>query len=175
MFIGHLPAGYLLTRYLIKRNPLASNSQVLLIVGLIASVLPDLDLLYFYLIDNRQNLHHGYWPHLPIVWLGLTAISFAAARRPGSARRHLPLLRVLYLNIFLHLVLDTLVGHIHWLYPFSSQSVVFFDVPARHGWWVWNFVLHWTFALELALCLWAAVLLWRDDRQRAAGAIARRP
>ena len=71
-------------------------------------------------------------------------------------------------NVFLHLVLDTVAGQMFWLYPFDKTSFVLVDVPARHGWWVWNFVLHWTFGLELMICLWALAVLGRSRRQRRA-------
>jgi inner membrane protein len=76
MFIAHLPAGYVLTRRLIDRAPAGDAlSRRLLALGLWASVLPNLDLLYFYLIDNRQTLHHLYWPHVPVSWLAPAALS----------------------------------------------------------------------------------------------------
>jgi inner membrane protein len=55
-----------------------------------------------------------------------------------------------------------------WLYPFHTQSFVLVDVPARHGWWVWNFVIHWTFGLEALICAWAAADLARSGRRRRA-------
>ncbi len=76
MFIAHLPAGYVLTRHLLDRAPAGDAlSRRILAFGLLASVLPDFDLLYFYLIDNRQTLHHLYWPHLPAFWLVPAALS----------------------------------------------------------------------------------------------------
>ena len=73
MFIGHLPAGYLITKGLLRRSggngSVAQTGPLLLALGLSASLLPDLDMFYFYLIDHGQHLHHGYWTHLPIFWL----------------------------------------------------------------------------------------------------------
>jgi inner membrane protein len=166
MFIAHLPAGYVLTRRLIDRAPAGDAlSRRLLALGLWASVLPNLDLLYFYLIDNRQTLHHLYWPHVPVFWLAPAALSllFCAITR----NRTLTLVSlVFYANIFLHLVLDTVAGHISWLYPFYPASFVLIEVPARYGWWVWNFVLHWTFGLELLICAWAVAIFARSKRKR---------
>lgn len=171
MFVAHIPAGYIVTRRLLKgRLPTDVTTRRLLVLGLVAAVLPDADLLYFYLIDNRQTLHHHYWPHLPAFWVAVAAPTLALAlmmRQPALLRAWL----VFHANIFLHLVLDTVVGHVLWFYPVSAESVVMFDVPARYGWWVWNFVLHWTFVFELLLCGGALALFLRS-RRRAAPAAA---
>lgn len=171
MFIGHLPAGYIATRLVLRARPLSdTTTRRLLALGLVASVLPDLDLVYFYLIDNRQTLHHHYWPHLPAFWAAIAAPTLALAavsRRPAALLAWL----VFHANVFLHLVLDTVVGHVLWLYPFSADSVVLFDVPARYGWWVWNFVLHWTFLFELLVCGGAIALFLRSRRRVASDAV----
>lgn len=169
MFIAHLPAGYILTRQALwGRSVAAATARRLMALGLLAAVLPDLDLVYFYLIDNRQTLHHQYWTHLPVFWAVLAAPALAAAaasRRPAALLAWL----VVFANIFGHLVLDTVVGHVLWLYPLSPESVVLFEVPARHDWWVWNFVLHWTFLLELLLCGAALALFLRPGRRSSDG------
>jgi len=168
MFIGHLPAGYIVTRQAMRGRPQADAAAGrLLALGLVASVLPDFDLVYFYLIDNRQTLHHHYWTHLPAFWAAVAVPTLAIAallRRPAALLAWL----VFHANVFLHLVLDTVVGHVLWLYPFSADSVVLFDVPARHGWWVWNFVLHWTFLFELLLCGGALALFLKSRSREAA-------
>lgn len=160
MFIGHLPAGYLWTRFL-TRNGASSVAKPLLATGLAASVLPDLDLLFFYVIDNRQYLHHSYWPHIPILW-GFVFCTLAPVAIILRAPKVLLFLAVIVSNALLHLALDTIAGGIVWLYPLSARPFVLVDVPAVHGWWVWNFVLHWSFAFEVLLWLWAGVVFFRS-------------
>jgi inner membrane protein len=167
MFIGHLPAGYLLTQALVRRaSPCwraGVGSAQLMAVGMIASVLPDLDLLYFYLIDARQHLHHGYWSHIPFFWVVALAVTGLLAWLARS--RRVALFAVLiFCNVQLHLVLDTIAGKIRWLYPFRAGDVVLVEVAAVHRWWVLNFLLHWTFLLELLVVAAAALVL---RRQRA--------
>lgn len=58
----------------------------------------------------------------------------------------------------LHLLLDTFVGDIWWGAPFYDQPLALFSVPARFSPWWLNFVLHWSFAVELAICGWAGWL-----------------
>lgn len=163
MFIAHAPAGYLLTRKL-ARHPSAG----LLMLGLVASVLPDLDLVRFYVIDHRRVLHHAYWTHEPFWWalLGLAWLVFASLR---GSRRLILAGHVFFANVLGHLVLDSVAGRIRWLAPFSERSFALVSVPARLPWWVSNFLFHWTFLLEVAITAWA-VWTWR----RAAGA-ARAP
>jgi inner membrane protein len=162
MFIGHLPAGYLATTLLLDRAgaPAASRRR-LLIVGLIASVLPDLDLLWFFTVGQRRQVHHAYLPHLPLA----CAAFFAAAALllwTLRARRETWLgWMVAVVNVMLHLVLDTTAGGIRWLWPLSDAELALGHVQARHDPWVLNFVLHWTFALEVLLVAAALVLLWR--------------
>lgn len=164
MFIGHLPAGYLISSGILARSnqkfTSVSEYRKFLWIGILGSLFPDIDLLWFYLIDKRQHLHHSYWIHIPIYWAGISAIFFFL----GYALKNRAVIlgtTLFSVNIFGHLILDTIVGKIRWLYPFSDYDVALFDVPTRYGWWVWNFVFHWTFIFETILTGWAILLLIR--------------
>ncbi|HVG49734.1 MAG TPA: metal-dependent hydrolase [Rubellimicrobium sp.] len=161
MFIAHLPAGYLLTSAIEART--GDRSRAVLLTGLAASVLPDLDLLWFYLVGDRQNVHHAYLPHLPLFWIAVAALAWMAGRALRLPRAPL-LIGVALANLLLHMVLDSIAAGIWWLRPFSDLEVNLVRVPAVQAWWVWNFVLHWTFALELAITAAALALWWRRHR-----------
>jgi inner membrane protein len=154
MFIAHIPAGYILTKKLQKYF----KSTKYLALGLVASVLPDLDLLYFYLVDNRQNLHHGYWVHIPFYWLIIAAFTFSGAYLFGKKKYLIPAV-IFFACIFLHMVLDSFVAGVQWLFPITEKSFYLFTVPAVYDWWVWNFFFHWTFLLEVAILVWAGKVL----------------
>lgn len=62
MFIGHLPGAYLALRPLQRRLP-----PLAFAAGLLGSVLPDLDLIWFYFVDNHAFHHHEYITHRPIL------------------------------------------------------------------------------------------------------------
>jgi inner membrane protein len=164
MFIGHLPAGYMLTRAMwskLDRQGLPTpNWRSFLLAGLVASVFPDIDLVYFYLIDNRQHLHHSYWTHLPFYWLviGVLVLSFVSVSRKKWL---LPYLAVVEANLFLHCFLDTIVGKIRWLYPISKEDIVLFNIPMIHDWWILNFILHWSFLLEILIAITAIYVYMR--------------
>ncbi|MCA3439025.1 MAG: metal-dependent hydrolase [Rhodobacter sp.] len=160
MFIAHIPAGYLLARYQSRDHP---DRKALILTGIAASVLPDTDLLWFYLVDQRQTVHHSYVFHWPLFWLGCAVCAWAVAR-VGHWNRLYPFIRVTLACLLLHMVLDSIAAEIGWLQPFASYEVNLVEVPARYGWWVWNFILHWTFLAELAIVLAAGIMLWRDMR-----------
>jgi inner membrane protein len=168
MFFAHSAAGYLLTKPLVHR--LTSDSRQmkqLLVLGMIGSVFPDLDLLYFYLIDQQQHAHHTYWTHLPYFWLVLFALAMSVAAI-FNARTIAYSVVIFTLNVCLHLFLDTFCGGIRWFYPFEPTKVVFFEVPARFDWWVMNFILHWSFVVELLIMV-AAIQYFRKTKTAVAG------
>lgn len=169
MFFAHLPAGYLLTSALSSRRIVsAANPRMLMIAGLAGSLFPDLDLVYFYLFDQRQHHHHSYWTHLPVFWSGALALALLLASMRESAFSRACILGF-GVNVLLHLVLDTLVGDIWWFYPFIDKPFALFTVPARYSPWWLNFVLHWSMALEVAIVLAAYVHLKRKLRQHLLG------
>lgn len=155
MFIAHLPAGYLLTRKL----QACLKTKKYLWLGLIASLLPDIDLFYFYLFDGRQNFHHSYWIHIPFYWIILALLVFLLVH---YQKRYWAPAIIFFSNIFLHILLDTVVGQIKWLFPFSKIFVYFFVVPSHYTFWVYNFFFHWTFLIEIVIVIWAMVALIKD-------------
>ncbi len=157
MFIAHLPAGYILAKHLKKKNNFRNKS--ILQVTLFGSIFPDLDLVYFYLIDNRQTLHHDYWIHTPFYWFVIYLMSISLAKLL-KLKKYSPFITAFHLGIFLHLILDTYVGKINWFFPFSKQSFAIFEVPERYDSWILNFVLHWSFILELAILVYALIIFF---------------
>ena len=166
MVFAHMPAGYLLTRFMSGRFGVrAPEATRLLMVGLAASVLPDMDLLYSFFLDLDQNGHHNMWPHLPLAWVAITLVAYALARlRDGELWRQAVL--VFGANVMLHLVLDSLVGGIHWLYPFSDQLYRMTRVVPYYKWWLLNHIVHWTFIFEILIVLAAGAVFGMDMLRR---------
>lgn len=163
MIIGHLPAGYIFSKLLAKKLAgTAVNVRHIVFVGIVGAVIADLDMFYFHLVDNRQHHHHTYWPHYPIVWAGLLAASFIWYR-VASEKSNAILAVVFSVAGFIHLLLDSIVGDVWWFAPFVDKSYALFTVPALYQPWWLNFILHWSFALELFLVAWA-FLLWRGTK-----------
>jgi inner membrane protein len=158
MLTAHLPSGYVLGRLLPQQTP------HLMPVALVGAVLPDIDLLWFYLIDDRAFHHHRYWVHIPAFWAAVAVVALPLAWWRGFLATAL----VFFAALLMHLTLDTISGGILWAAPFSDDLHELVTVPARYGHWVTNFVLHWTFLAELAI--WAtAIALWLT-RSRAQAA-----
>lgn len=152
MFIGHLPAGYLMTRAVYR-----GARRLPFWAGLAGSLFPDVDVLWFYAASDMQTSHHAAWTHIPATWLCL----YAAAELVTVSRALRPLrtaMRLFFLGVLLHMVLDTVVGGIRWLAPLSPAELSFFNAEVRYDWWVLNFVLHWTFALEILVVVAALVV-----------------
>lgn len=161
MFFAHLPAGYISSKLLLPRfAPQGAVSKPFMLAGMIGAIAPDLDLFYFYLVDCRQYQHHTYFPHFPIVWISLLLIS-TIWLCTGRAKNHASLAIIFSLNGLIHMFLDTIVGGIWWLAPFVDRPFRFFSPPVLHKPWWLNFILHWSFALELAIVLWA-VYIWQQ-------------
>lgn len=161
MFIAHLPASYCLTTLLLnRRDPVKNpNPWPWLWIGMVAGICPDLDMLYFYLIDNCQHPHHSYPTHIPIYWLaaGICIIAWGRLVRNQTVVWGTV---IVVSNILLHLILDSVASRIKWLYPFSEKGMGIFHIPSQYGWWVWNYIFHWTFAMEVSIVVAAVYLLY---------------
>lgn len=165
MLIGHLPAGYLLTRAWLGRLTLPPRqTRLLMACGLMGAVFPDIDMLWFYLVDARQHHHHTYWTHLPLFWL-LVLTPCALVARWAGHRLALLAVGVFAGNLLLHLLLDSIVGDIWWLAPWIDRPYALFTVPRVYAWWWGNFLLHWSFAIELVVILFA-LRCWRTRPRR---------
>lgn len=168
MIVGHLPAGYVLSKFAYARFSRAIGSyRIFMFWGLFGAIAPDLDMFYFHLIDHGRIHHHKYFSHFPILWLSL--ITLSAGLFVWKTKRYTVACYALIFSIsgFIHLVLDTIVGDIWWLAPFVDQPFAFASVTARfHPWWL-NFILHWSFAIELVIVGWA-ILKWRRNAKNFA-------
>ena len=158
MFIAHLPAGYLLG------TTLRQLSNKTLFVGcILGSIIPDLDMFYFYFIDNRQTHHHEYLTHWPLTWFGV--VLFGLLNQPIHRTFSFSLLG-LGIGGLLHMVLDSVAAPINWLAPFSDLTVELITIPAAHSNWVLSFLLHWTFLIEIGICLVAGFYWWKSKSSR---------
>lgn len=161
MLIAHLPAGYVLGTAVrgVRRSAYAVMSA-----ALFGSVAPDLDMFYFYTLGARQAHHHFYVTHWPLFWLALGVIVVPVVK---WLRPQLTVASVVFLvAVMIHMVLDSIAAPMAWLMPFNSRTVELVTIPAAYSHWILSFVLHWTFALELAICALAALLVARNARRR---------
>ena len=167
MFIAHLPAGYMISKGMVALNHLRHLAQRakrrLIVAGMIGAIFPDIDLLYFYFLDNRQHNHHSYWTHLPVFWV-ITKLIWMTLFWRSSRAWFWPGV-VFGVSALGHMVLDSTAGGIRWIYPLSLEYFRLTHVQAGQGWWVMNFVLHWTIWLELVIVGIAGMMYLRSRRE----------
>lgn len=160
VIVGHLPAGYIVSKLLFRRlSPAFASYPAFMCAGLLGAVAPDVDLIWFYLVDHGRHHHHTYFTHYPILWLSMLIVSFVwygETERRGPAA----LWCIFSLNGFIHMFLDSVVGDIWWFAPFVDRSYALATVAAVYKPWWLNFLLHWSMLLEVAVVLWA-LYLWR--------------
>lgn len=151
MFIAHLPAGYIAAQ-------LTRHKWVFW--GVMAgSILPDLDMLWFYLVDGAQIHHHSYLTHRPALWAFVLIVGLTLRKRAFGF-----FLTGVGFGGLLHMMLDSIVGAIAWGWPLTDANAPLVVVPATRDWWVMSFLTHWTFLVEIVICA-VAFTLWL--RQRA--------
>lgn len=161
MFIAHIPSGYIMAVGIVEHmKGLALKPAHVIAAGIFGAIAPDLDMAYFYLVDHRQTHHHKYATHWPLLWIFLLAVAFAWL---AVSKRKKPALLsiIIFLGCVLHVILDSVVGDIWWFAPFIDKPYALFTVSAVFKPWWLNFVLHWSFALELAIVAWALMVYRR--------------
>lgn len=163
MIIGHAPSGYITAKILLgKFTERNISTKRFIIAGTLGALAPDLDMLYFHFVDHRQHHHHSYFTHYPILWLSLLAIViiWLTLNRTSKAA---PLAFVFCLGGFVHMILDSIVGDIWWFAPFVDRPFALFTVHALYQPWWLNFVLHWSFGLEISLWFWALLIFRKSS------------
>lgn len=162
MFTAHLPAGYLPAKTVRSRTP---GRKAVMTAALLGAIAPDADLVYFYTPDARQHHHHSYWTHYPSVWLALMLLAWGVSRiKPWRASG--TWLLVFSVSGFLHLLLDCIAGDIPLLAPWSMRFYALAAVPAQHHPWRLNFLLHWSFLLELLIIAVSSYVMLSGRRNR---------
>ncbi len=163
MFIGHLPSTYLAFKLAAPR----SLSNAAFKAGMLGAVLPDIDMLWFYVVDNRGHHHHEYFTHRPAVWLGLLIL--CALLMWSTRTRHAPAGIALCAGALTHMVFDSIAGSIGWLWPLSDAAFPLVIVQPTHSHWILSFLAHWTFKVEIAVMVVAAIVYLRSASKKSDG------
>ncbi len=160
MFIGHLPGAYL-----VFRTAAPNLGKLAFAAAMLGAVAPDIDMLWFYLVDDRGHHHHSYLTHRPIIWAGILLAGIMIhvwASRTGT-----------FLTFFgagglVHMVLDSITGEVAWLWPFSDATHPLVIVQATHSHWILSFLNHWTFKVEILITVIALIVFvvtWRRSKR----------
>ena len=167
MITAHLPSGYLLAK--LTRTP-----RSLMPFAILGAVLPDFDMFWFHLVDNRAFHHHKYWVHVPGFWLPVAVFTLAFLYLFIRPRLKFPVMQAAYLffaAILIHLILDSFTGSIMWLWPFDHTLYELVKVSAQYDNWVWSFILHWTFSAEVMIWFAAIYLYFKPLPESSSDAI----
>lgn len=162
MFIGHLPGAYL-----IFRATAPNLGKLAFAAAMIGAVAPDIDILWFYLVDDRGHHHHSYLTHRPIIWAGFLLVGLLIRQwlyRVGT------FLTFLGAGGLVHLLLDSITGEVAWLWPLSNATYPLVTVQATHSHWILSFLNHWTFKVEILITVVALIVLvatWRRSLRKS--------
>ncbi len=159
MFIAHLPGAYLAFKAFAPK----SLPTTAFIAGMIGSVAPDLDMFWFYLVDNKQHHHHDFLTHRPMLWLALFLVFWAIVKLYKPQRWTL-IGMSFSTGGLIHMALDSIAGKISWLWPISDISAPLVVVQATHSHWVASFLSHWTFKVEIVITILALLVLIKSRR-----------
>jgi len=161
MLIAHIPAGYIVAK------TFKQEKKSLIVSSLIFSVWPDLGLIYFYFFDNATS-HRHYFPHLPIVMIMIFILTVPLYHMKFFEKMKMYYV-LFFVNWLMHLILDTFTERIFWLYPFSDEGFMLIEIPAVYNHWIISFILHWSFAVELAIVAFALILFFKAKKTKQGG------
>lgn len=163
MFIAHLPAAYLAAR-LHARLSGTEQATPMILAAMAGGIFPDIDLFYGAWVDEGRVHHHLYWTHLPLVWgvVQAGAVLLSLPEKVHQASPRYALFHVFLLGVWSHLLLDSIAGDIWWLWPWLDTPFSLVSIPAIHNPWWLNYLLHWTFAVEITVV--ALAMMWEWHR-----------
>lgn len=154
MLFSHLPAGFIvtyLTRKIWRRDLSKRQIKWLYVVGTLAGTLPDIDNLYYYLVDSsfshRELITHTLFFYL-IICSAFYLVGYLLKRKIICS-----LSLIVFFASLSHLLLDSFSPGIGWFYPFSSLIFGLLSFPALATGWYGQHLLVITYSLELAIFL----------------------
>jgi len=157
MLFAHLPVGYLVTHALIKKAKLKFN-PFWIGLGLIASEIPDLGIIYQFFIGKMYESHRYYLTNLPVFYLTIFLIVVIVncfIKKTWLKYANI----IVFANIFVHLIIDTGFYGIRWLWPFYPKLIAIYNIDGTGGVRVENYFHHWYFYLEIAILIFVPIFI----------------
>jgi len=162
--LGHIPVAYFTTYYVMKKNNLLWQWQWLAL-GIFSAVLPDLDFFY-QIFTNELYLSHRYLiTHLPFFYLIALVILIIISCFYRKKWFKYAII-IVFVNIFVHLLVDTMFYGIRWLWPFSKDLIGVYNINGSGGIIVANYFHHWYWYLEIFLWPIAIIHLISANKKR---------
>lgn len=123
MIFSHAPGSFIaafLTKRCWARSLPKKQITILYIVSMIAAVLPDVDVIYYYLVNatirHRQHITHSLFLYL-LIWLIFYAFGFFKKSQILKSTGF-----VLFIGGLSHLILDSVTTGVPWFYPLSQRT-----------------------------------------------------
>ncbi|MFH2104880.1 MAG: metal-dependent hydrolase [Parcubacteria group bacterium] len=168
MIFAHAPAGFIaayITRKIWRRGLSRRQTSWLYFIGTLGGILPDIDTLYYYLVDSHFS-HRELITHTPILYIVICAILYLLGYLLKKK-----FIRAFSLVIFFatlsHLMLDSFNSGIGWLYPGTDLIFGLLGISVLAEGWYGQYLLVITFSTELAIFLVAGnIILFTKYRQR---------
>lgn len=121
MIFSHAPAGFLVTyatKKIWDKNLTKRQTLWIFIIGTFSAILPDFDVLYFYLFKadstHRELFTHSFFIYL-VIALIIFLVGFLLKKQFIKS-----ISIVFFFSILSHLLLDSLTAGVLWLYPFNN-------------------------------------------------------
>ncbi|MBZ4218580.1 MAG: metal-dependent hydrolase [Chlorobium sp.] len=154
MHFAHLPAGYIVSKLLVKKfEKRKISAKTFISWGMFGAIVPDLDLIYYF-IDEGKHHHHQYFTHFPFVWIVLLFLSLLALLLDINHGRTTALTFIFTFSGCMHTLLDTIAGYVLVFAPFTDMNSPF--TLAHYIPWDKSF-------LEFFVILWA-LYLWKKNQ-----------
>ncbi len=178
----------MLGHFLQQMEESAEQKKKIMQVALIGSILPDLDMLYWFWVNGAVD-HHLFYTHIPAFYCILVPI-FVLCKLSKSSRFIGNLILTLWIALMSHAVLDTVVSGILWTFPFTGIDEanlihlvdkdnipnvvnpyhVYVDIIGiKLEGWVVNLMVHWSGLIEYLLCGIALTLYVKRNRSTETG------
>ena len=157
MLLAHLPVGYSVTHAVIKKFKL-KFSWPWLSLGMFAAVLPDFGIIYQLFSGRLYESHRYYITNLPVFYL--TVFIIIVIVNCFIHKRWLTYANYLiFANIFVHLLLDTVYYGIRWLWPFYPKLIAIYNTAGNGGFRVDNYFHHWYWYLEIVIVIFVPLFI----------------
>ncbi len=124
LWFGHLALGYLVTKTILALTPAQFSMpeiRILMTLGMIAALLPDIDLIPFFIKHRSAKLqknesHRRIWSHAPLLWIAVLLLILSMTDSPFAFTACL----VFLAGSLTHFLADSIEDGVFWLWPFSN-------------------------------------------------------
>ena len=170
MLFAHGPLGALLSdrsiRMWWKGKITPRQKWILLLLGFIGGIFPDVDLLYYYLVDastpHREFITHSFFIYVA-VFVVLYFVAAVFVKKPVFKMA----VMIFFIGVVSHLAVDSILAEVSWFFPFSRRLYGLSNFSALRPWlFSVNFALEFVFT-GLFFLLLISFASWSLVRKRA--------